>query len=627
MNALEYAIKLDSTGALAALQRFLFTAQNLNSQMSGVGRGATAASGGLSRFAASAGLALAASTALATGLAAVAAAAAGAVNGLNQAAKFEQTTIAFKTLTGSAETAKKVMEEIGKMAIDTPFQEGQLQGAAKAMLAARVPAEQLKSELLAMGNIAAATGADIERLSVVYAQVAGKGKLYAEELQQFVEQGAGELRQAVAESMGVTTAKLMDLMSEGKVGFSDLQKSIQSLAGAGGKWGEAMGEQSRTTLGLLSSLWDSINKITRLLAQPINDGPIKAWLTTAVDVATQASQVIEYTMANNKAGEALQNAIILGAKLGINALIEFVASIPGKIKGVLQKISEAVKAAFTGKFDLAKSLFGSFDMSKMQFDTKEQKDFFKGLITSAKAAETATKSIQTLTGQTNATPGTKPGSADWAKNLDSKEEDKKKKTQGDDDRRKRAADMAKNRNDVMGEIAMLQALVTGNNAKADAIDRQLRLEKYKLEIIKQTGASEAQALELAKKKVALEDRLAGKSSHIGGVTSKRFMGEELGPLSKGGPLAGGGISEYWRNQQKKETNMKDPALPGYRRGQLVPVYPGSLSSRGAVAVGSAVNRMLGQPQSSAASTDKASGDPTLAELKGIKSELVRIRTA
>ncbi|WP_397379718.1 tape measure protein [Prosthecobacter sp.] len=631
MNALEYAIKLDSTQAVAAMERFQITAQNVNIHMGNMGKGAGVASGGMSRWATAAGVALAASAALAAGFAALASATLAAVNGLSGAAKFEQTSIAFKTLTGSAETAKKVMEEISRMAIDTPMKEGQLQGAAKAMLAARVPAEQLKGELLAMGNIASATGGDIERLSSVYAQVAGKGKLYAEELQQFVEQGAGELRQAVAQSMGVTTAKLMDLMSEGKVGFSDLQQAIQSLAGAGGKWGEAMGEQSRTTIGLLSSLWDSVNKITRLLAQPINDGPIKAWLSTAVSVATQAAQVIEYAMANNKGGEALENALILGAKLGINALIEFVASIPGKIKGVLQKISQAIQAAFSGKFDLAKTLFGSFDMSKMQFDTTEQKDFFQGLINGAKAADQANKSIESITGKSAKSTADKPAAgADWAKQLDSKEESKAKSSaKGDDDRKKRAQDMAQNRNGIMGEIAMLQSLVTGNNAKADAIDRAVRIQKYQLEIMRQTGASEEKALELAKKKAGLEDRLNGKISRIGGVSERRMMGGETGSLSKGGSLTkGGGLAGFDRLQEKIwEPTSADQIPDGYSKKRPIPKFMDGLSNRGAIPVGPSFNRALGSNPNKTTENDRAATDPNLTMLGKIHSELTRIRTA
>ena len=733
MNALEYAIKLDSAQATAAMQRFQITAQNVNIHMGNMGKGAGVASGGMSRWAAAAGVATLATGGLAAGIAAVGAAAVAMGTGLKQAAKFEQTTIAFKTLTGSAETAKKVMEDIGKMAIDTPFQEGQLQGAAKAMLAARVPAEQLKGELLAMGNIASATGADIERLSSVYAQVAGKGKLYAEELQQFVEQGAGELRQAVAQSMGVTTAKLMDLMSEGKVGFSDLQQAIQSLAGAGGKWGEAMGEQSRTTIGLLSSLWDGINKITRLLAQPINDGPIKAWLTTAVQVSTQAAQVIEYTMANSKGGEALKNGLILGAKSGVNAFLDALQrgvesagtlfqmlqeaassqmgtigedlkqaiifgaklgynelldltqrtiaavfdffnagwkEIAKSILDVMAKVWAAVEAGFSGSFSKAKSLaenafsqikapnFQGFDTSKQEkhfdnlikkaksafgeissfslkssrFDDTKEMDFFKGLISGAKAADQANKNIQSITGNPGKPDSGKPaGGKNWATELDSKTDTTKKSasSNSDDDRRKRAQDMAQNRNGIMGEIAMLQALVTGNNAKADAVDRALRIQKYQLAIMRETGASEAKALELAQKKANLEDRLNGKGSHIGGVREKHMMGGEIGPLSKGGPLTkGGGLAGFDRLQEKIWEPTKADKIPdGYGKNRPLPKFMDSLSGRGAVPVGPSVNRALGSGQGRTAENDRATADPSLAMLGKINSNLDRIRTA
>lgn len=326
--------------------------------------------------------------------------------GIGLANEAEKTAIAFKTLTGNAEQAQAVIGMLSQMAIDTPFNEAEIQGGARALLAARVPASQLKTELRAIGNIASATNGDVGRLATVYAQVAGKGKLYAEELQQFVEQGAGELRQAVASTLGVTTAQLMEMMQAGEVGFSTLQQAIQDLAGETGKWGGAMADQSQTNLGLLSSLGDNVAKILRLLATPISDGPLKAFLAEAVSLSSKVSAVLSEGMRTGQMGEVLKQSLILGAKLGVNELISLVASIPGRIMGYLENLAGLVKAALSGSvgaFAELKKQLGSFDLSTMQFDTSEQTEFFKKLVDGAKTAGAALEE----------------GSKTWAEDLDS----------------------------------------------------------------------------------------------------------------------------------------------------------------------------------------------------------------
>lgn len=198
----------------------------------------------------------------------------------------------------------------------------------------------------------------------------------------------------------------------------------------------------------------------------------------------------------------------------------------------------------------------------------------------------------------------------------------------DIDRRQRQRDVDESRNSLLGELAILEQQARGHDKKARQIERQLQIERDKLQIIKETGASEEQALRLAQRKADLEDRLDrrqnGQRSHIGGVKSKQFMSDRQGgPLSNNGPLtANGGIDGFRRNQEKVETDTRSPALPGYRRGQLVPRFFDSLSGRAAQRVGAAV-------MPAAANEGKAAqtADPVPGKLDKILSELTRIRTA
>ena len=239
------------------------------------------------------------------------------------------------------------------------------------------------------------------------------------------------------------------------------------------------------------------------------------------------------------------------------------------------------------------------------------------------------------------------------------ESGKKKGGASDEQRKKAAQDSAQARNNLLGELAILEEQNRGHDKQAKAIERTLRIQKDALEIMRSTGASEAESLRLATRKADLEEKLEkrkqranddgrGPGKHIGGVKARHG-------LSSGGALTeGGGLSELGRLQQKKETSLKDPALAGYKRGGYVPTYFNPLSGRGATSAGGIGSGLglgitarnvgaLGQGSLAGGGlagrvaqatippklpqTGGAQADPVLGALGRIESELKRIRTA
>lgn len=410
---------------------------------------------------------------------------AAAFKGVGLAASMEQDLIAFKTLTGSMEQAKTTLAELTQLAESTPFELPDVTAAAKKLLAAKVPTAALADEFRALGNVAAATGADIGGLATVYGQVAGKGKLYAEELQQFVEQGAGALRGALAESLGVTTGMLMDMLSEGKVGFSDLRTAIQGLAGEGGKWGNAMAEQSQTTLGLLSTLKDNVNAIFRAFGTPVNDGPIKAALQSLVKGSGMAAKLVTGAIQQGKIWETLRDVMALGMKMGANKVIEIASELPGKLKPFFKEVGEALKAALKGNFELLAQL-GQFDLGKMKFDTSGEEGRIGATIQGTQMGEAAAQAFNDA----------------WANELDNvtPEEPKKPKGSGPAD----ASNMMQSLEIMKQELAILEAQAKGQKALADALQADLDIRKEAAEIVRSTGVSEAGALAMAQRRWAAQ---------------------------------------------------------------------------------------------------------------------------
>jgi tape measure domain-containing protein len=380
MNTLEYMLKLSDgfSGPMKKARdeqgRFIAGSKEAGSVSSGAFLKVSAAVAGMVTV-------LATAAAAATGFA------------VKSAAAAEQTLIQFETLTGSMEQAQATLAELQAMGAQTPFELPQLAEAAKKLLAARVPTAALKDELMALGNVSAATGADIGNLATVYGQMAGQGKIYAEDMQQFVEAGAGEIKQSLAEALSVSTAGLNDLMSEGKVGFSDMQKALQQLAGEGGRWASSMEKQSKTTIGLWSTLKDNIGAVFREIGKPINDGPVKGYLTQLVSITGSASTLIAKAIEKGKVGEAFYHVMMIARIRAFNAIVEHFRNLPSLIMGSLEKLSSMVAAAIMGDLEMVRGIWQTITTGKPMDETPH----VKALQNIIGTATEATKALQETT--------------------------------------------------------------------------------------------------------------------------------------------------------------------------------------------------------------------------------------
>lgn len=203
------------------------------------------------------------------------------------------------------------------------------------------------------------------------------------------------------------------------------------------------------------------------------------------------------------------------------------------------------------------------------------------------------------------------------------------------EQKERAQEMSGNRNGLLGELAILEALSRGQNRKADAIKRQLQIERDKRDIMRQTGASEEDAMRLATRKADLEAKKAkreGKAgrSHIGGVTRRRLLGSP----------GGGGLDKFKR-EQAEDSDFDRLQKGAFGKNNLAGRAARSVG--GAAATTARAARLMGQTDTMALS-DRARAtlappgkgdnkskttqqDPTTAKLDAILSELTRIRTA
>lgn len=206
---------------------------------------------------------------------AVAGAALGATAGLltrefiNQAGAMEQNQVAFRTMIGNAETANTLLANIREFAKQTPFNLTELVEGSKRLLAYNVEAKDLIPTLGVLGDITAGVGRDkLPQLILAFGQVKAATKLTGAELRQFSEAGV-PLLDTLAKQFGVTASEIQDMVSDGKIGFKDVEKALTTLTAEGGKFHNLMQDQSKTTAGKISNMEDSFQQLEVTLGKAL----------------------------------------------------------------------------------------------------------------------------------------------------------------------------------------------------------------------------------------------------------------------------------------------------------------------------------------------------------------------
>jgi tape measure domain-containing protein len=189
-------------------------------------------------------------------------AAAGAAGffGITTAASLEQAEVAFATLTGSAETGRKVMADLKALGAITPFETADLTTTAQRLLNAGVATEDLTRAITFLGDAAGTQGAQgLDRLGFAYAQILGSGRAMTEDINQIADVGVpiwGEL----AAQLGVTQAQVRTMASEGKISADVITAAFEQPLGPMQNLVGGMAAQSQTLTGLWSTFKDTVGQ-------------------------------------------------------------------------------------------------------------------------------------------------------------------------------------------------------------------------------------------------------------------------------------------------------------------------------------------------------------------------------
>jgi hypothetical protein len=276
---------------------------------------------------------------------------------ISTGARAEKTAVAFETFLGSAQEAKKVMEDVRKFAATTPFELPEVTEAAKQLLATRTPANELIETIGRLGEIAAGADKPLSQLLFVYNQVKNQGRALGQDINQLLN--AGLSMDDIARALGKSAKELGQMKSSSQglqLSFEDVDKIIKSVTSEGGRFYGLMDKLGSTTAVKLSNLNDAFTKIY----QSIYDGIAPAIATVLdvivgildplgenkalwIEVNAQALAFRQYLEQNPAIVKAIGDALESGIKTGLDAAVGLAKGLLGYLEKNPDAIAKAVE--------------------------------------------------------------------------------------------------------------------------------------------------------------------------------------------------------------------------------------------------------------------------------------------
>ena len=223
--------------------------------------------------------------------------------------QFQQLEIAFETMLGSGTKAKALIDQMAETAARTPFDLAGVAGGAKQLLAYGESADKVNDTLVRLGNIASGLSIPLNDIVYLYGTTMVQGRLYAQDVRQFTGRGIPLVKELAA-MYGKTAEEINGMVSEGKIGFPEVEKVIKKLTDQGGQFYNLMEKQSASLTGQISNLgdaWDmALNKIGER-----NQDVFAAGISSATYMVEHLDDVLRIVKAIAIAYGSYRTAIIL----------------------------------------------------------------------------------------------------------------------------------------------------------------------------------------------------------------------------------------------------------------------------------------------------------------------------
>ena len=262
-------------------------------------------------------------------------------SGITYNAGMESYLTNFKVMLGDEQLAAEKLEEIRKMAASTPFTLSDLTDGTQTLLQFGIAADDTTGVLKRLGDISLGNADKMQTLVRAYGKMSSAQKVTLENVNMMIDAGFNPLNQ-ICDATGETMSELYKRISDGKVGFNELEAAVEAATSEGGQFYIGMLEASQTVNGRLSTLQDNISALVGKLTDDL--------FTAFGDIIGKSNELVVAFLDDDEKMAQLKETIGLTAAVVVSAGAAFLA-----YKGYIAATSAAVVVQTTVTAALAEA--------------------------------------------------------------------------------------------------------------------------------------------------------------------------------------------------------------------------------------------------------------------------------
>ena len=259
------------------------------------------------------------------------------------AARIEDAEAAFRPMLGSLAKARTLVAMINETAATTPFQFEDIATSAKQLLpAVRGSMTGVIKTFRMLGDVSSGNAKRLDTVTRAFTKSMLRGQVDMRAMNMMARAGI-PIFSELADSMGITVAKLMKLSRTGEISSKDLVEAFQKMTSEGGLFFRGMEIASKTLTGRISTLKDNILILGANLGKVLLPYA-KAFVETSLSIV----QALKIMAEDVDMAQVMLESLAATLATATIALVAFLVAAKGA--WVLDALAIAVKgvwAAFT----------------------------------------------------------------------------------------------------------------------------------------------------------------------------------------------------------------------------------------------------------------------------------------
>ena len=260
--------------------------------------------------------------------------------GISFNASIEQYQTSFEVMTGSAEKAAQITQQLKQIAANTPFELPQLADTTQLLMNYGFTADDAMKKMQMLGDISQGSADKMTRIATAYGQMSSAGKVSLEDVKQMIEAGFNPL-QEISKSTGESMASLYDRISDGSLSVDEITASMERSTSAGGKYFQSMDKQSQTLNGKISTLKDTFNEFAGKAMKGLSDVLSNTVIPALTGVLSHSDEIMAVLNA------LLPVIVAVGSAFAAWKIVNFIQDIPkmvGSVKTAILGVNAALAA-------------------------------------------------------------------------------------------------------------------------------------------------------------------------------------------------------------------------------------------------------------------------------------------